>query len=470
MKKRFLATLTALCMALSLLTVGVSADLGYDDNVSDGYVFTLKANDDVGTMQDFGVVADGWYGFEVSPMPSSQDSISIGEYTDSYILGLQARWRADENIFVAELQSEKVYALRIGERGNYTVTVHFYGNNLPNFSWAADIVDSGTCGENLTWTLDSDGVLTIGGSGEVIYGNWAVDMVKEIVINGGVTAIGKSAFVSCFLLTSVTIPNSVTSIGEMAFADCTNLTSITIPNSVTSIGEMAFAYCTNLTSITIPNNISVIEAWTFEGCIGLTSVNIGTGVNTIWWDVFKDSGLTNIYYSGTEDQWDEIYIDEQNETLLNATVHYGETLATPPAPEPLEVVPTRQNLTVDGVAKNAEIYNINGANYFKLRDMAMLMNGTGSRFSVEFDGARNTVVIETGKAYTAIGGELAAGRDNSASTVVSPQSVEINGEKVELAAYNIGGANFFKLRDLGAALNFDVDYDEATATMLVTSR
>lgn len=146
------------------------------------------------------------------------------------------------------------------------------------------------------------------------------------------------------------------------------------------------------------------------------------------------------------------------------------TTEKPAATEKLEVIPTNQKLTVNGAEKKTEIYNINGANYFKLRDMAALLNGTGSQFSVDFDSARNTVVIQTGAAYAAIGGELATGKDNSASTVVSPQSVEIDGAKVELTAYNIGGANFFKLRDLGAALGFDVDYDEATATMLVKSK
>ena len=140
-----------------------------------------------------------------------------------------------------------------------------------------------------------------------------------------------------------------------------------------------------------------------------------------------------------------------------------------PATKPV-VILTNQNLTVNGEAKNTEIYNIDGSNYFKLRDMAALLTGTGSQFSVEFDAERSTIVVKTGEAYTAVGGELETGTDKSASAVASAQSVEIDGETVDLTAYNIGGNNFFKLRDLGTALDFGVDYDGATATMVVTSK
>ena len=74
------------------------------------------------------------------------------------------------------------------------------------------------------------------------------------------TSIGKSAFVGCSGLTSITIPNSVTSIGESAFLGCSGLTSITIPNSVTSIGNRAFESCSGLTSITVEENNSVFDS------------------------------------------------------------------------------------------------------------------------------------------------------------------------------------------------------------------
>jgi len=137
--------------------------------------------------------------------------------------------------------------------------------------------------------------------------------------------------------------------------------------------------------------------------------------------------------------------------------------------ETLTVAPTTQNLTVDGAVQNAEIYNINGSNYFKLRDIAMLLSGTGAQFSVDYDAASRTIIITTGQSYAPQGGELERGTDRSASCVRSAQTLVIDGRTVALTAYNLGGNNFFRLRELGAALGFGVDYDETTRTMLVTS-
>ncbi len=138
-----------------------------------------------------------------------------------------------------------------------------------------------------------------------------------------------------------------------------------------------------------------------------------------------------------------------------------------------KVIPTQQALKVNGTAKETEIYNINGSNYFKLRDMAALLSGTAAQFSVDFkDGA---IIVKTGEAYTAVGGELtipeaAQTSEKAAGAVKSSQSLQINGEAAFLAPYNIGGNNFFALRDLGAALGFGVDYDKDTNTMLVTTK
>ena len=135
------------------------------------------------------------------------------------------------------------------------------------------------------------------------------------------------------------------------------------------------------------------------------------------------------------------------------------------------VVLTKQNLTVDGEEKNAEIYNINGSNYFKLRDMATLLTGTDAQFSVTYDEENKTIVIQTGEAYEKQPGDLMPGLDKSSTAVRSAQAITINGEAVgDLTAYNIGGNNFFKLRELGEKLGFGVDYDAETRTMVVTSK
>ena len=130
-----------------------------------------------------------------------------------------------------------------------------------------------------------------------------------------------------------------------------------------------------------------------------------------------------------------------------------------------------QNLTVDGKPITCEKYNIDGSNYFKLRDIAYLLKGTGSQFSVGWDSTANTVSILTGQGYTPNGGELVVGEDKSATAVPSAQTITINGRvNTALTVYNLGGNNFFKLRDLGSALGFGVDFDAATNTVLVTSK
>ena len=131
---------------------------------------------------------------------------------------------------------------------------------------------------------------------------------------------------------------------------------------------------------------------------------------------------------------------------------------------------TNQGLKVDGEDKSGDIYNISGRNYFKLRDLAMLLNGTDAQFSVDFDLENKVVYVTPGEAYTPVGGELAIGEDRSETCAESKWTLRIGGGNVDIAAYNMGGNNYFQLKQLGEVLGFGVDYDEATRTMLVTSK
>ncbi len=130
-----------------------------------------------------------------------------------------------------------------------------------------------------------------------------------------------------------------------------------------------------------------------------------------------------------------------------------------------------QALTVNGRPIECEKYNIDGANYFKLRDIAYLLNGTEYQFLVGWDANTNTVAIGLGQPYTPVGGELdMSGGDKSATAQRSPQRIIVGLDEVDnLDVFNIGGNNYFKLRDLAAVVGFNVDYDEATRTVLVTS-
>ena len=169
----------------------------------------------------------------------------------------------------------------------------------------ADSSTSGKCGDNLTWTLDGDGTLTISGTGKMwdsdYYNDYDVPWadflasIEKVVISKGVTSIGNEAFKWCERLTNVTIPDSITSIGNSAFYDCSSLTSVTIPDSVTSIGEWAFYGCSSLTSVTIPHGVTSIGGAAFWGCSSLTSVTIPDSVTSIGEWAFSDcSSLTSV--------------------------------------------------------------------------------------------------------------------------------------------------------------------------------
>lgn len=108
-------------------------------------------------------------------------------------------------------------------------------------------------------------------------------------------------------VTSVNIPNGVTLIDSSAFYEYTSLASITIPDSVKHIGSSAFYGCTSLARITIPDSVADIDDGAFSHCTSLSSVTIGNGVMFIGDGVFDNcTNLANIYYAGTEEQWNAI--------------------------------------------------------------------------------------------------------------------------------------------------------------------
>lgn len=151
------------------------------------------------------------------------------------------------------------------------------------------ITGYGICGENLTWILTEDGVLTISGTGEMTdYPNFADvpwnayrEKILSVVMEPGVTSVGRYAFFQCINMTSVEMPEGVTSIGNNAFSACRNLTSVVIPESVTNIGFAAFMACNGLTSITIPAGVASISSTSFGACFILENIFVDEG-NTVY--------------------------------------------------------------------------------------------------------------------------------------------------------------------------------------------
>ena len=131
--------------------------------------------------------------------------------------------------------------------------------------------------------------------------------------------------------------------------------------------------------------------------------------------------------------------------------------------------PTNSKITIDGVEVKFDAYNINGNNYFKLRDIAYSLNNTEKSFSVNWVAENNSANLIPGEKYVSVGGEMSLGDNAPKSATLSNTNIMVNGNKVTATAYMINNNNYFKLRDLGTILNFGVDWDEDTQTVIIKS-
>ncbi|MBR2027491.1 MAG: leucine-rich repeat protein [Oscillospiraceae bacterium] len=243
--------------------------------------------------------------------------------------------------------------------------------SLNAFAATDDIVDSGSCGADVTYILYSDGELVISGTGDMANylsnepAPWYMhkDGIQKITIEYGVTSVGDYALSDCRNLTSVTIPNSVKTIGEYGISNCDSLESITIPSSVTTIGNNAFfqnqslvsvtipssvksigdyafylnkslvsvtlpssvtylghdvfIHCSNLEKVELSSNLTEISNGLFCHCVNLKTVTMGNKVKYINTGAFEDCpSISNIIYSGTKAQWDEIVIERDGNAQL----------------------------------------------------------------------------------------------------------------------------------------------------------
>ena len=148
-------------------------------------------------------------------------------------------------------------------------------------SFAAWADNSGSCGENVTYTfVESTGTLTISGTGAMgamqhpWYDKGYKWAIKKIVIEEGVTRTSPEAFYGCYSLTSVVLPSTLVAISPCAFENCTALESVSIPNSVFYIGDLAFARCTSLKNINIPSSVTMIGGGAFVECTSLETLNV----------------------------------------------------------------------------------------------------------------------------------------------------------------------------------------------------
>lgn len=231
--------------------------------------------------------------------------------------------------------------------------------------------------------------------------------------------------------------------------DCNGLTSVTIPNRVTSIGDRAFSNCTGLKSVAIPDSVTYIGWWAFSDC----------------------TGLTDVYYGGTEAQWKAINISKGNDCLTAATIHYNSVMPSQPAaPAAKTAAENVQTVKVDGKDVSFAMYSPDngGTNYVRLVDLAVALKGTAGQFNVGYDGK---VLLTTGVAYT--GAASTAPFHSAMEYTMLDEPTYVDGAAKNLEAirfeYQNGGYTYYKLRDLGEALGFNVGWDRVGEFIYIES-
>lgn len=133
-------------------------------------------------------------------------------------------------------------------------------------------------------------------------------------------------------------------------------------------------------------------------------------------------------------------------------------------------VKTSSKVLVDQVSKSFDAYNINGNNYFKLRDIAFVLNGTLKQFEIEWDGAKNAIDISSGYSYSVVGGEMKSSDGSTVKAAIPTSSkIYLDDKEVFFTAFNIDGNNYFKLRDLGQSLDFGVGWNASENTVEISS-
>ena len=218
-------------------------------------------------------------------IPASVTSIEFGAFlgctalTSVFIL-TQSLTCCGQFAFSDNADGRKIYALK-GSAESYQISWNDYENDIVEFTASGNCGQTGTDGSDVKWVLGDNGTIVIYGSGDMM--NYVTDSdapwndykssIKTVVIENGVTSIGKNAFYLCQGLTSVTIPYGVTDIFSKAFYICDKLASVTIPSSVMTIDDCAF-FNTSLTSVNIPASVSLLGKDVFSSCSALESITV----------------------------------------------------------------------------------------------------------------------------------------------------------------------------------------------------
>lgn len=130
---------------------------------------------------------------------------------------------------------------------------------------------------------------------------------------------------------------------------------------------------------------------------------------------------------------------------------------------------SNQDVYLDGKKVEVSGYNIDGSNYFKLRDIAAVLKDTSVGFNVDYNDDVKNIIISRYSKYSPLSTDLMKINDNDLSIQESFSQARVDNQKVKYSGYLINGSNYFKLRDLGKTLGFLVDYNEEQRQVLIKS-
>lgn len=127
-------------------------------------------------------------------------------------------------------------------------------------------------------------------------------------------------------------------------------------------------------------------------------------------------------------------------------------------------------LLVNGETVTIDGYSVNDSNYFKIRDIAMLLRGTEKRFNVSWDSKKNAIMIDTNSDYVPIGGELSGVVDTEMNVVENDTPIYVDNKQRAITAYNINGSAYFKIRDIANAAGFEILWDGGSQTINISTK